>query len=86
MNNVCALLFKNEVELQEKTGVFVQQSAHTAVLQLAKPTPTGLVRTLIGLFYETKRLAVSSAKKGINQDVKNAVFGKLYICTPSFSD
>ena len=47
----------------------MQQSALTAALQLAKPTPTGLMRTLIGLFYETERLAVSSAKKGINQNI-----------------
>jgi len=63
----------------------VQQSALTAALQLAKSTPTGLMRTWIGLFYETERLAVST-KKGINQDIKNDVFGKLYICTSSFSD
>ena len=42
-----------------------------AALELAKPTPTGLMRTLIGIFYTTERLATSSATKGINTQIKD---------------
>jgi len=45
-----------------------------AALELAKPTPTGLMRTLIGIFYTTERLATSSATKGINTQIKTAIF------------
>jgi len=64
-----------KVELQEKSGVYVLKSELMAALELAKPTPTGLMRTLIGIFYTTERLACSSATKGINTQIKTAIFG-----------
>ena len=45
-----------------------------AALELSKPMPTGLMRTLIGSFYTTERLATSSATKGISTQIKTAIF------------
>ena len=50
--------------------VYIVKSELTAALELAKP---GLMRTLIGIFYSTERLATSSATKGINPQINNAI-------------
>ena len=51
--------------------------------QSSKPTPTGLMRSLIGVFYTPERLAGCSAKRGLNDTITTVIFSKY---TTTFND
>lgn len=48
---------------------------------MSKKSTSGLMRGLITHFYSRKRLAASSAKKGINLQIRDAVIGIIKITT-----
>lgn len=43
----------------------------------SKQTATGLMRSLLSVWYNPQRLAACSATKGINSQIKAAIFSKL---------
>ena len=47
----------------------------------SKNTATGLMRSLISIWYSGERLAGCSATSGINSTIRTAVFSKLYYNT-----
>ena len=73
------LIFQKK-ELVAGFGVFVKYVDLELAEQLSKNTPTGLMRSLISIWYSRERLAGCSATSGINQTIRTAVFSK-YINT-----
>ena len=47
--------------------------------QSSKSSTTGLMRSLMGIWYSNARLAACSATSGINPNIRTAVFSKLSI-------
>ena len=68
------------MELVEGLGVYVDRAQLRCAEQNSKSTVTGLMRSLISLYYNSERLAGSSANKGINITIRTAVFGKHFVC------
>lgn len=67
------------MELVEGLGVYVDRAQLRYAEHNSKSTVTGLMRSLISLYYNSERLAGSSANKGINITIRTAVFGKHFM-------
>ena len=68
------------MELIANSGVYIKVSDLKAIEQTPKESPTALMRSFISIWYSGRLLASCSATKGINPDIKNAVFGEPMQC------
>ena len=60
----------------EGFGVYIKFVDLEMAEQQCKNSPTGLMRALIGIWYNREWLAACSMKSGINDSIKTAVFSK----------
>ena len=70
------LLYLQKRELVEGFGVYIKYVALEQAEQTCKNSATGLMRTLIGVWYNRQRLAACSVTSGINSTIRTAVFSK----------
>ena len=64
-----------------KSGVYILEHDLQKAIEMSKKSTSGLMRGLITHFYSRERLAASSAKKGINLQIRDAVIGIIKITT-----
>jgi len=60
----------------EGFGVYIRYVDLEMAEQQCKTSPTGLMRALIGVWYNRERLAACSMKSGINDTIKTALFSE----------
>ena len=64
-------------ELVEGFGVYIKYVDVEQCEQTSKNSPTGLMKALMSIWYSREQLAPCSAKSGINDTIRTAVFSKL---------
>ena len=79
--NYCLLLIRERKRREKKElvaglGVYITLRMLTSIDMNSKPTPTGLMRGLVSVWYSSQRLACSCATD-INPNIRTAIYSEL---------
>ena len=70
------IIFTQKIKLVEGYNVYLKKVDFDIAVNSSKDSVTGLMRSLIGIFYTKQRLAACSSSNGLNKEIKGAVFRK----------